>query len=127
MDCTTGGSAVGHATGQGISSEVVNSLYAALQKVPDSRCKRGRRYPAAVVLTLLLLAKMAGEQSIAGIADWVNERKELLGQWLPLVRAPCANTYRYICAHIDVPGAARCDLGGAGSCNGGRGVGQSAF
>jgi predicted transposase YbfD/YdcC len=81
---------------------VVNSLYAALQKVPDSRCKRGRRYPAAVVLTLLLLAKMAGEQSIAGIADWVNERKELLGQWLPLVRAPCANTYRYICAHIDV-------------------------
>jgi predicted transposase YbfD/YdcC len=101
MDCTTGGCAVGHATGQEISGEAVNSLYQALQKVPDSRCKRGRRYPAAVVLTLLLLAKMAGEQSIAGIADWVDQRKELLAQWLPLVRAPCANTYRYICAHID--------------------------
>jgi predicted transposase YbfD/YdcC len=54
-----------------------------------------------VVLTLLLLAKMAGEKNMAGIADWVSERKELLAQWLPLVRTPCANTYRYICAHID--------------------------
>lgn len=101
MDCTTGGCAVGHATGQGISSETVNSLYQALQKVPDGRCLRGRRYSAAVVLTLLLLAKMAGEQSIAGIAEWVSHRKEVLAQWLPLVRAPCANTYRYVCAHID--------------------------
>lgn len=101
MDCTTGGCVVGHGAGQGISGEAVSSLYQALQKVPDRRCKRGRRYPAAVVLTLLLVAKMAGEQSIAGIADWVNQRKELLSSWLPLERAPCANTYRYICAHID--------------------------
>jgi predicted transposase YbfD/YdcC len=86
---------------QAENGEQIRSLYQALQSVPDGRCKRGRRYPAAVVLTLLLAAKMAGEQTIAGIAQWVDERKELLGQWLPLARTPCANTYRYICAHLD--------------------------
>jgi predicted transposase YbfD/YdcC len=55
-----------------------------------------------LVLTLLLLAKMAGEEHIAGIAQWVREREGLLRQWLPLVHAPCANTYRYVCAHVDV-------------------------
>ncbi len=77
------------------------TLYRALQRVPDHRCRRGRRYPAALVLTLMLLAKMAGEQTMAGIAEWVALHKEQLQQWLPLVRAPCANTYRYVCAHVD--------------------------
>lgn len=80
----------------------MRTLYQALQGVPDLRYKRGRRYPAALVLTLLLVAKMAGEQSIAGIADRVLLHKERLKQWLPLERIPCANTYRYICAHVDV-------------------------
>jgi predicted transposase YbfD/YdcC len=79
----------------------VRTLYQALQRVPDLRCKRGRRYPAALVLTLLLVAKMAGEQTIAGIAEWVLHRKQRLQCWLPLERIPCANTYRYICAHVD--------------------------
>lgn len=94
----------------------MRALYLALQGVPDLRCKRGRRYSAALVLTLLLVAKMAGEQTIAGIADWVMHHKERLQQWLPLERTLCANTYREICAHVDaqallkalsvVPGAA---------------------
>jgi hypothetical protein len=32
--------------------------------VPDYRCKRGQRYPAAQVLVILLLAKLAGEQAL---------------------------------------------------------------
>jgi predicted transposase YbfD/YdcC len=87
--------------GQTENGEQIRSLYEALQCVPDQRCKRGRRYEAALVLTLLLVAKLAGEQTMAGIADWVRQRKELLAQWLPLAHTPCANTYRYICAHID--------------------------
>lgn len=101
MDSITGGCACAHETGSAITQATVCSLYEALQQVPDSRGKRGRRYPAALVLTLLLVAKMTGEQTIAGIAQWVSQRKELLAQWLPLVRIPCANTYRYICAHVD--------------------------
>ena len=96
MHSTIDGRLATHATGQDGKGRQLESLYQALQHVPDGRCKRGRRYEAALVLTLLLVAKLAGEQSIAGIAEWVRQRKELLGQWLPLKRAPCANTYRYI-------------------------------
>ena len=47
------------------------SLYAVLQGVKDQRARRGQRYEAALVLTLILLAKLAGEQSLRGIAQWV--------------------------------------------------------
>jgi hypothetical protein len=69
--------------------------------VPDTRHKRGRRYEIGLVLTLLLLAKLAGEQTIAAATQWVLERQTLLAQWLPLLRCPCANTYRNICAGVD--------------------------
>ena len=80
---------------------VARSLYDALQSVPDRRHRRGRRYKAGLVLTLLLLAKLAGESAVAAIAQWVKERQPLLAQWLPLTHSPCANTYRNICASID--------------------------
>jgi predicted transposase YbfD/YdcC len=80
------------------------SLYATLQEVKDYRALRGRRYEAALVLTLMLLAKLAGEQTLRGIAQWVQLRMSWLQTVLPLsgTSVPCANTYRYICAHIDV-------------------------
>ncbi len=79
------------------------SLYEHLQQVTDHRKLRGRRYEAAVVLTLLVLAKMAGEKKISGIAHWVRLR----GGWLSerllqgRRRLPCVNTYRYVMAHAD--------------------------
>jgi predicted transposase YbfD/YdcC len=80
------------------------SLYAVLQGVQDQRAKRGQRYEAALVLTLMLLAKLAGEQSLRGIAQWVQLRVTWLQTMLPCLdtRTPCANTYRYICSHVDV-------------------------
>jgi predicted transposase YbfD/YdcC len=82
----------------------VESLYAALQGVKDNRRRRGQRYPAAVVLTLLVLAKLAGEVKLKGITEWVGWQAELLAKQLPLYRGkvPCANTYRYVSAHIEV-------------------------
>jgi predicted transposase YbfD/YdcC len=80
------------------------SLYAVLQRVKDLRKRRGRRYEAGLLLVLILLAKLAGMKTIAGVAEWV----ELRGEWLSSVlgwsrlRFPCANTYRYLCEHIDV-------------------------
>jgi hypothetical protein len=79
-DGATEGCVVAHVTIQGDSGDAACSIYHALQKVPDNRCRRGRRYPAAEVLTLLLLAKMAGEKNTAGNAPWVRAREELLAQ-----------------------------------------------
>jgi predicted transposase YbfD/YdcC len=78
------------------------SLYQQLQAVPDYRSKRGRRYEAATVMVIVLLAKLAGEESVSGIAQWARLRAEWLQSALGLVRLPCANTYAYICAHLDM-------------------------
>ncbi len=51
------------------------SLYRALEQVKDGRKAKGKRYPLALLLTLLLLGKMAGETKLDGIIDWINERK----------------------------------------------------
>ena len=80
------------------------SLYAALKRVKDKRSRRGKRYPAAVVLTLLVLAKLAGQVKLSGIAEWVKWQAETLAKRLPLFRGkvPCTNTYRYVSEQIDV-------------------------
>jgi predicted transposase YbfD/YdcC len=80
----------------------IRTLYEVLCQVPDQRKQRGRRYPASLVLALLLLGKMAGERSMSGISHWVRLHQAELQPWLPLVRVPCTNTYHYICQHIDV-------------------------
>ena len=80
----------------------VQSLYELLRQVPDSRHPRGRRYEAATVLVILLLAKLAGESTISGIAHWAKLREAWLKAALGLKRLPCANTYHYVCAHLDV-------------------------
>jgi predicted transposase YbfD/YdcC len=88
------------------TGEVVEaqSVYRALQRVRDGRGKRGQRYAAAVVLSLMLLAKLAGEKTVSGIAEWVRLRAEWVQAELPFKdeRLPCANTYQYVCDHVDV-------------------------
>jgi predicted transposase YbfD/YdcC len=78
------------------------SLYQRLQAVPDYRGKRGRRYEAATVMVIVLLAKLAGEESVSGIAEWARLRAQWLQSALGIARLPCANTYAYICAHLDM-------------------------
>ncbi len=56
----------------------VGSLYEHLEKLNDSRDPHGMRYPLAVALVFVILAKLAGEQEPRGIAQWVALRKELL-------------------------------------------------
>lgn len=97
MDCTTETLDVHE-----LSSAQVKSLQAMLRQVPDGRCKRGRRYEAATVLVLLVLAKLAGETTVSGAAQWVHLRAGWLKAALGIERLPCANTYVYVCAHLDV-------------------------
>jgi len=51
------------------------SLYCAFEQVTDGRQKRGKRYPLLLLLTLLLLGKLAGETTVNGIVEWVKERQ----------------------------------------------------
>jgi predicted transposase YbfD/YdcC len=79
------------------------SLYRALEQVSDHRQKRGVRYPLAVILSLVVLGKLAGMTSLAGIAEWVRLRADGLKAMLPLSRAslPCASTYGNVLRTIE--------------------------
>ncbi len=46
-----------------------DSLYSAFEQVTDGRKKKGKRYPLPLLLTLLLLGKLAGETTVNGIVD----------------------------------------------------------
>ena len=51
------------------------SVYSAFEQVTDGRKKKGKRYPLPLLLTLLLLGKLAGETTVNGIVDWIKERQ----------------------------------------------------
>ncbi len=80
------------------------SLFMLLAGLPDPRGRRGRRYSLAAILTLIILAKLAGETSVSGIAHWAHLRASWLCPLLgvPRPRLPCANTLTAVCANVDV-------------------------
>jgi hypothetical protein len=70
--------------------------------VKDQRKDRGKRYPLPLILTLILLGKMAGETTIHGIVDWIREREKSLKQLLNWPRSfPVNSTYSNALAHCD--------------------------
>ena len=85
----------------------LGSLYDRFAQLTDQRHARGKRYPLAQLLTLLVLAKLAGEDQPHGIAEWVRARASELHELLPLTRPqlPCANTYRYAASRALKPEA----------------------
>jgi hypothetical protein len=91
--------------GQGSTAPMsidAQSLYRAFERVTDGRKARGKRYPLALMLTLLLLGKLAGETTLAGIVDWVNERKQTLQRQLNWPkRFPVNSTYSEALAQCD--------------------------
>jgi predicted transposase YbfD/YdcC len=79
------------------------SVYRACEQVQDGRHKRGVRYRVALILTLIILAKLAGMTSLAGIAEWVRLRGEWLSEVLPGTpkRFACAATYSHVLRALD--------------------------
>ncbi len=55
------------------------------------------------MLVVLVLAKLAGMQSLQGASDWIADQEALLCEGLQLSwkRMPCATTYRYVLARLD--------------------------
>jgi predicted transposase YbfD/YdcC len=80
----------------------LNSLYECLARLSDSRDARGVRYALVTVLVYIVLAKLAGEDRLAGIAEWVALRQERLAEALHLIkpRAPHLSTYSRILGHV---------------------------
>ncbi len=52
-----------------------HSLYATFEQIRDGRHKRGLRYPLAVLLTLIVLAKLSGENTLNGLVEWARHRQ----------------------------------------------------
>ena len=50
----------------------VGSLYAHLQELKDKRKPRGIRYPLVAVLVMMVMAKLCGEDTPSGMAEWVK-------------------------------------------------------
>src|SRR6266496_19927 len=76
----------------------IESVLEMLTQLTDSRQARGKVYALATILLLMLLAKLSGEDSQRGMAQWLDERKEALSELLALekVRMPCRTTLRRI-------------------------------
>src|SRR5256712_14108052 len=81
----------------------LTALYEALKQVKDGRKKRGCRYSLALILTLLLLARLAGETEIRAAAHWIRLGKGWIIQHLHLTRASlaCLGTSLYALCKID--------------------------
>lgn len=61
------------------------------------------RYSLALLLTLIVLAKLTGEVSLSGVVDWVWLRHTWLNQvlFLQQKRWPCFSTYTYALSKVD--------------------------
>ncbi len=73
----------------------VGSLYEHLSQLKDRRDSRGVRYELVTILIFVVLAKLAGEDRLTGIAEWVFHRKKALAKALDLktLQAPHRTTY----------------------------------
>src|SRR5260221_10193574 len=89
--------------GQEQPTKGMQTLYEVCQQVVDGRGARGKRSELAGLLVVLVLAKLAGMQSLLGASDWIQDQEHLLRQGLQLTwkRMPCANTYSYALARLD--------------------------
>ena len=80
----------------------VNSLYAHFGTLKDSRKPKGLRYELAVILVMITMAKICGQDTSSGIADWVKHRAEQFIETLKLKRKsmPHHSTYRRILGEV---------------------------
>ena len=79
----------------------VGSVYERLTKLTDLRKAKGKLYALEMVLLIVVMAKLCGEDKPLGIAEWAQNRHEELVRLLKLnwARMPSHHTYRRILAH----------------------------
>ena len=76
------------------------SVYERLGQLTDLRKAKGKRYSLEMLLMIILMAKLCGENTPMEIAEWAEHRKEEVMEMLHLKwsRMPHHNTYRRILA-----------------------------
>ena len=52
----------------------IADLEARLNQLTDTRDKRGKIYPLDMILTMVILARLAGEDKPSEIAEWIRLR-----------------------------------------------------
>ena len=88
--------------GQGAVEVDAVSLYRAFEQVKDGRGKKGKRYPLAFLLTMILLGKMAGQTKMDGIINWIHERSKEIKKLLNWPKGfPVLSTYTEALAKCD--------------------------
>jgi hypothetical protein len=60
----------------------IGSLYDRFRSMKDNRKARGKRYELTMILVLIVLAKLSGEDKPSGIAEWAQIRtREYVNYW----------------------------------------------
>lgn len=54
----------------------ITELMMSLEQLTDSRQARGKRYELSYILTLIILARLAGEDTPKGVAEWLKLRQK---------------------------------------------------
>src|ERR1700760_2042373 len=83
--------------------KLVWSLYQTLQALPDPRREQGKRYEQALLICLLVLAKLAGQLTLSAATQWIRHRGESIAKGFGLKRKtmPCQMTYCRLLASLD--------------------------
>lgn len=74
----------------------IGQLSEQLAQIPDKRKARGKRYTLAILLQVIIIAKLSGENTPTGIAEWAKLRHKELQAFFGYHRAinPGHNTIR---------------------------------
>lgn len=85
----------------------LGSVYARLSALPDHRHRRGVRYDLAVILIAALVAKLAGQDTPEGIAEWVKLRSDVFVESFRVKAGtmPHAMTYRRVLGEASLAAA----------------------
>ena len=83
------------------------TLFEALQAIPDHRTKKGRRFELSTILIIALAAMLSGANDLLAIANWGRRLSPqalwALGASKKRRKAPCHATYHYV--FRDIPPA----------------------
>lgn len=81
----------------------LSGLRSYLSQLHDPRAARGKRYHLVDLLTLLILAKLGGEDEMQGMSEWIRVREEALIGLLGIgrKRLPHQTTYDRVLAKMD--------------------------
>jgi DDE_Tnp_1-associated len=75
--------------------KATRTLQEAFQGLADPRREPGKRYQLALILSLLVLAKLAGQPTLSAATEWIGHRRQILAQRFRLSREQmrCQTSY----------------------------------